>query len=111
MENNRIGVSRVSGLRDIEFEGEFEGAVLETVDASEAPLGLDHLVDEEVFVGVGGLEPVFVVGSSSSKSSRDSVERTAKLPASPWRVEFAAERDLPSMVRGPVERRAFSRSA
>jgi hypothetical protein len=56
-EDGGVGVCVVIGS-GVGEEAEFEAA-----DASDAPAGVDHLIDEEGFMGGGWLEVGFVFGS------------------------------------------------
>src|SRR5882762_2447771 len=51
------------------------------------------------------------VARRASNSDCDSVGRTRKAPARPWRVLFSAEAAFPASLFGPVENLAFSRLA
>src|SRR4051812_42397429 len=51
------------------------------------------------------------VARRASNSDCDSVGRTRKAPARPWRVLFSAEAAFPASLVGPVESLAFSRLA
>src|SRR5882757_1595222 len=51
------------------------------------------------------------VARRASNSDCDSVGRTRKAPARPWRVLFNAEAAFPASLLGPVESLAFSRLA
>src|SRR5437763_12866906 len=64
-----------------------------------------------VSVKVAGWCSLLSVARSASNSDCDSVGRTRKAPARPWRVLFSAEADFPVSLFGPVESLAFSRLA
>src|SRR5256885_95612 len=64
-----------------------------------------------VSVKVVGWCSLFRVARRASNSDCDSVGRTRKAPARPWRVLFSAEAVFPASLFGPVENLAFSRLA
>src|SRR5438270_5457443 len=64
-----------------------------------------------VSVKVAGWCSSLKVARRASNSDCDSVGRTRKAPARPWRVLFSAEAALPASLFGPVENLAFSRLA
>src|SRR5882757_165439 len=64
-----------------------------------------------VSVKVVGWCSLLRVARRASNSDCDSVGRTRKAPARPWRVLFRAEAAFPASLLGPVENLEFSRLA